>query len=241
MDVVYVLGKGSYWRDNELRYSLRSLEQHVRGYNKVVIVGECPKWVKNVLHIPYPDLYHPLTGKERNIMEKLREACRHPEVSDDFFACQDDYVFTQEIKVQGFPYYWDIEMQVYIAGRIIGDPYRESMENTFTALLLNGHNTLYFDIHVPIIYNKNRFRLIMQKHHDDWMLSYGCIIKSLYANSIKAEGMRLPDCKINSRRSRDEILEKIKGRPVFSYGDAGLREDMKDLLKQMFPKKSKYE
>ena len=40
MDVVYILGKGSVWKDNEIRYSLRSIEKHLTGFDRVFIVGQ---------------------------------------------------------------------------------------------------------------------------------------------------------------------------------------------------------
>jgi hypothetical protein len=56
MDLVYVLGSGSRWGDNELRYSLRSVEKHLKGYNNVYLVGDKPDWVRNVTHIPKQDI-----------------------------------------------------------------------------------------------------------------------------------------------------------------------------------------
>ena len=52
MTVVYVLGTGSKWKNYELLYSLRSIEKNLKGFTDVVIVGELPSWIQNVIHIP---------------------------------------------------------------------------------------------------------------------------------------------------------------------------------------------
>ena len=44
MDIVYILGNGSKFNNEEIRYSLRSLEKFVN-FDRVFIVGECPKFL----------------------------------------------------------------------------------------------------------------------------------------------------------------------------------------------------
>ena len=53
MDVVYILGTGSTSNDNEIRYSLRSIEKYLIGFNVVYIVGECPKFLKGIIHLDF--------------------------------------------------------------------------------------------------------------------------------------------------------------------------------------------
>ena len=55
MDIVIPLGTESRWHDNELRFTLRSIEKHLTGYRNVIIVGWCPPWVQNVVHIKKED------------------------------------------------------------------------------------------------------------------------------------------------------------------------------------------
>ncbi len=42
IDLVYILGKGSKWSDNEIRFSLRSIEKYF-DYRKIFIIGEKPE------------------------------------------------------------------------------------------------------------------------------------------------------------------------------------------------------
>ena len=72
IDVVYVLGKGTKWNDNEIRFSLRSLAKNVTGIRNVYIVGERPDFLKRVIHISYPDEL--LNNADGNITFKSRNA-----------------------------------------------------------------------------------------------------------------------------------------------------------------------
>ena len=64
IDVFYVIGTGSKWQNNELRYSLRSLEMFGKNIKDVYIVGNKPyfindkiKWVE-AYDIGYPSVNH---------------------------------------------------------------------------------------------------------------------------------------------------------------------------------------
>ena len=70
ISVVYPLGTGSKWQNNELRYSLRSLSK-ISGIGDVFIVGEKPDWVRNVIHIPCKDVPF---RKEYSIYTKIMAA-----------------------------------------------------------------------------------------------------------------------------------------------------------------------
>jgi hypothetical protein len=39
IDIVFTVGSGSNWKDKELMYALRGIQQHAKNYRGVVIVG----------------------------------------------------------------------------------------------------------------------------------------------------------------------------------------------------------
>ena len=45
MDMLYILGNGSKHDNQELRWSLRSLEKYGRNVGSIAIVGEPPEWL----------------------------------------------------------------------------------------------------------------------------------------------------------------------------------------------------
>ena len=57
MDIVYIIGKGSKWNNQELKYSLRSIAKYGINIGKVFIVGYKPNFVSDeVIYIPCDDI-----------------------------------------------------------------------------------------------------------------------------------------------------------------------------------------
>ena len=228
-DVVIPLGTGSRWQDNELRFCLRSIEKNLSGVNEVVIVGEKPKWLTNVRHIPCKDVPG---KKEFSIFTKINAAISEG-VSDPFIFTNDDIFFIKPIAPANFKFWYDSTIQVWhdkARGR-----YKKSIENTMN---LNGYNEHYTDIHTPIIYFHERIKRLPFV----WPCEY--VIKTLYTSTNffwEYEFEEMKDCKINAPRNYNEIMALIKDRMFFSVGEYGISIDMKKVLNDLFTKKSKFE
>lgn len=188
IDVVYVLGKGSTWNNNEIRYSLRSVEMYLHGFRNVWIVGELPVWLKNVNHIPAKDQFQ---VPDENIRHKILAACRHPEVSDEFLFINDDHYLLTDFIAAEFPYYYCSTIEQYVKTRG-HDGYGNRCLNTKRHLDQLGHESKYYDIHYPIRYNKAKFIEILGELPTK---QHGYVLKSLYANAVKVQGIETRDCK----------------------------------------------
>lgn len=231
-DVVYILGNGSPWQDNELRYSLRSVEKHLKGYRNIYLIGEKPKWISDqVIHFPCPE--DPEVCRERRIMEKVAFACQVEEISETFLFFNDDFFLVEDIKTD-VPYFQNGTLKEAMGRRKLEDSYWHSIRNTHKAA--DGDN---FDIHYPILYNKKDFLAAMSRHN--WNKKHGYTVKSLYCNTLGITGPYLKDLKINKKAMKDKLLEIIKGRDLFSISDRSLNTEMKELLNDLYPHKSKYE
>ncbi len=238
MDALYVLGKGSKWGNNELRYSLRSLKKYMKGIERIFICGECPEWIQNVYHIPCRDISPYAEFKEQNIYQKIVRACIEGELSNDFLFINDDHFFLKPAPA-AFPFFYDDPIEYIIKHRNNGSTYMITMRNTVEELNKRGCYTRHFDIHTPIIFNKNLF---MHVFHDwNWNKAYGYMIKSAYVNSLGITGDQEKDCKINRSLPAKLILDKIQERYVLSIGDSALNMDMKAFLQERFPDKSPWE
>ena len=196
MTVVYVLGTGSRWKNYELLYSLRSIEKNLKGFTDVVIVGELPTWIQNVIHIPAKDIPF---KKEFSIFSKIVAACNDERVSENFLFINDDHFLIKEIEVKNVNYYYQFTLLEKWA-KAHGH-YKQSILNVIEALNEVGGNDKYFDIHTPIIYNKKKF---LELENFDWKKEY--VIKSLYTNLQKFITLEeMTDCKINRNMTYDEI------------------------------------
>jgi hypothetical protein len=45
LDLVYTLGTGSQWQNNEIRFSIRSIIKNLTGYRNIYIIGETPNFL----------------------------------------------------------------------------------------------------------------------------------------------------------------------------------------------------
>lgn len=229
IDVVIPLGKHSPYDNEELRYCLRCIEKHLKNYRNIYIIGECPKWLTNVIHIPAIDD----SSHEINIMRKILVACETEEVSDNFLLFNDDHFLIKDVD-SDYPYYYQDDLW----RKVIGSSYRESCNNTRSILLQNKKEIKHFDIHCPIVYNKKAFRACMNTF--DWSIRSGYIIKSLYCNVYGIAGEEMEDCKIIADLDPLGLQSQLVGRHVFSCGDLGF-PCVEKYLREHYSKKSKYE
>lgn len=229
VDIVIPLNNRSTQKNLELRYCLRSIEQHLSGVGNVFIVGHCPEWVDNVIHIPADE--DPRNRfRDRNIMTKMSIACKDDRVSDNFLMVHDDHFLLADYHAGEFPYYHMGPMEPSES------QYGKTKQNTLS--LLGPVNN--YDTHCPIVFNKERFMRSVALA--DWSNWYGYCIKTLYCvmNGIGAEYAE--DLKIRMPLKSDEIMRLIKGRGWFSIGDRCFTEGgMKEVLNVLYPKQSKYE
>ena len=228
-DIVYVLGKGSVFDNNEMRLSLRSIEKHLKDYGRVFIVGLCPDWLENVTHIKWDD-----TEKipDKNIMLKLKKACETPEISDDFLFFNDDHYLLSPYSAPEFPYYYCKDLFTEVKKRR-GDSYGQRTANTMEYLKKNDLPTKYFDVHTPIIYNKAKF-LEHVVSAVDWKKTYhGFVIKSLYANSLRIEGQEL-DQDVKFQQPPHNQVPLMSTYPF-------VKASMQRYLFELFPEKCTFE
>lgn len=241
MDVVIPLGNGSPWKNNELRYFLRSLHRHLQGYGTIYIIGSCPDWLNTqapgIQHIPIANV-HP-AEPARNIYQKLLMACFLPGMSEKFLYCNDGYVFTQDVVAQNIIAHYKEHNLEESANRVqAGNTFRQALLNTAKALRDAKCDIKNFDVHVPMHINKNDF---VQLQDYNWNLPYGFTAKSLYANTFSIEGEAWYDCKINKDETPEHLNQLATQRWVFSYGDGAIFGNLRQWLQDRFPDKSPWE
>ena len=79
----------------------------------------------------------------------------------------------------------------------------------------------------------------MQKY--DWTNRWGFVVKSIYGNSLKLEGILEKDCKINGQLEIGHFKDIIKERKVFSVGNHALGNTLSSILNELYPHPSKWE
>ena len=154
MDVVYIYKDTT--SSDEFRYSLRSIEKHLKGYNTIWLVGRAPKWVSGLVKvISVNDRYY---NKQMNAINKILSACRNNNVSSDFILMNDDFFFLEDVHVD--------EIKTYTWGEITDEFISTKRGQYASALkrcvkLMGDDNRKNFEVHYPIVINKQKFRSLL--------------------------------------------------------------------------------
>lgn len=232
MDIVYILGNGSPWGNNELRYSLRSLALYARNVGDIIIVGECPDWVKDVHHSYLPD---PFSRKADNAWYKLKNICRHH--PEPFVLMNDDFYLLQGTDFETIPKYADGDISALVSKYDRKAPYPRCQQATAYVLASNGHPQRNYALHVPIIIRPEIIKP-MFKH---FSIQPGISFRNLYGNLCTRPHVELPDLKINTPMELQEIDAMLKDKMYFSIGDSFLNDTGKNYLANLYPNPSPWE
>jgi len=234
-DVVYILKNGSTNNNFELRYSLRSIENHLKNFGKVYIIGTKPAFLNDkVIGIEHADIY---TNKARNIMAKILRACNEKHISPNFMFFNDDYFLLRPMDANVYPNYYkgDLEYTVKVN---IGE-YAKHAKATLDALIQRESTIYNYDTHYPIIFNKFLYRATVEKL--DWEIPFGYISKSIYGNLNNLPGEFKTDCKISHAYTLPRILQLNENREMFSTSEAAMCMAMKKYIHSLYPEKSQFE
>lgn len=235
MTILYPIGTGSVWNNNELRFSLRSLE-FVKDLDSIFVVGSDPHFLsEQVTFIP---TNHKFDNPARGIFENLLAACLDERLPDRFLYCTDDLFFTAETEISNYPFYHLGEIKDKLKN--CSSEYYHHLFATQEALKKRGLPTLNFDGHYPMIVEKSK--VVELAFMYDWNRQHGFTFKSLYCNTFGISGEFRPDCKVNSPHSFDWWLNYASQRECFSIGDLALHEGgLVQFFNELFPKLSKFE
>lgn len=220
----------------ELKFTLRGFEKYYTGIDRLFIVGDKPE-LKNFTHVPWhQDEFSPKV-KERNIYHKILRACNEPEVSSNFLMASDDHFLLRPF--DDMPYFQKGELLYSWDKLSDSNPYRTTLVNTYDALVRKNLKTIHFNCHAPIIYNKEKFKEILPSF--DWTRGGGYAIKSLYCNSLGVRDTPYRGVKIKFPLNIHDLKKEIVMLDMFSASNDAFNSDMVTVLKQLFPKKSRWE
>jgi hypothetical protein len=233
MDLLYILGKGSQFHNEELRYSLRSLERFGKNIDRLILVGEKPNFLdySKVVHLPFKE-----EGvKDYRIASKILHACTTGTIAGDFLFCNDDFFFQKPFDCNAFPYYRKGQL---LYGKAV-TAYQCHLEVTRDYLISQNKPTLHFDVHCPIIYNSKKF-IKLSDHWEYSKTTIGLVVKSVYANSYLIKGKNYTDVKLKQLIDQRDF-DLINLNECFSIYDVAWKNGVESFLMREFQEKSKWE
>ena len=250
MDILYVVGTGSKWNNNELRYSLRSIEKNGINVGRVFIAGYLPDFVneKSVIFVPVKDK---TTVKHYNIIHAIDYVIQNTDIgindNGDFLYSSDDHFYIKPTDFGNYP--------IYSRGKDLPDNPKNCVghKKYYTTListrkLLQSYNLpyQYFSWHGNTHFNTKFWNDPIMKElvQKSYTMSEGCEPTCLMLNyqmSVEPfEFVVRADKKIKSNDNIKLFKAKIADREVFSTASI-ITPYLPQVLKEFFPNKSKYE
>lgn len=230
-DIVYILGSESRWANNEIRYSLRSVQKNLK-HGKIFVIGEKCDWFSDkIIHIPAED---PFEIKTKNAYHKLLIACNDKRISDNFILMNDDFFILNKIP-EIKPYYKCTLAQSIKRHKQKAGYYFNAIEETIK--YLGNKEALDYSLHYPFIYNKAKLKkLLLDIEKKDIVI----LLRAAYGNIYNLNGIQKDDVKIKNAREFKDLMRKKE--PVISTDDFIVKFALFGRkLKQLFKDKSVYE
>ena len=230
IDLLYILGRGSKWRNNEIRFSLRSVEKYLP-HARVWIIGELPSFLKNVVHVHAIDPYEVKTA---NAIFKLRAACREIDLSERFILMNDDFFILKHMARVEATHLGNLSDAIRDHSTKTGYYYR-GLRMTQDLLVQTGiQHPINYEVHAPMVIEKQKFLDLTDAF--DWTEGY--LFRSLYGNTYEIGGKKRIDTKVHEISQ----LETLAKGDILSTADrVVLRPELQHFLYQTFPKPSRYE
>lgn len=228
LDLVVPVREGPV--NQPLRYALRSWAAHL-AHRRVWVVGHLHPWAAGVGHIPL--VQGP--SKHENTAAAVRAACLHPEVSDPFLLCNDDFFVLRPTPVMPVLHRGRArQVEEDCEGRV-SDVYLDGMRATRELLADLGHpDPLSYELHLPMPIRKAGMldALAIGRHLPVLLM------RTVYGVLNQVGGLETADVKISHRGPRgfDRDARFLSTMPdSFTNGAAG------QLVRERFPAACRYE
>lgn len=221
MDYVYVCRNGI---NEELRYSLRSIQQNMPD-GKVWLVGSRPLWyVGNLISVP------DVGNKFDNIKNCISVASKHKGISDNFILMNDDFFALEKIqKVPVLNGGLLLDKIIRYKETRMPSKYIRLLELTYNQLVKYGiKDPIDYDIHVPMIMNKKKL---------EQSLNIAYFPRSAYGNFANIGGEKIKDVKVYNASGSIAVLDS----QYVSTEDKSFLNLKNKLLEKLFNEPSKYE
>lgn len=227
-DVVYILRNDIDEDNEELKYSLRSLENFE--YNKVCFAGGAPSNLVPDYQLEFEQEGHNKWRKVRNTIEAI---CNDPNISENFWLFNDDFFILKPYDQDKVYYNGTIPelIQRLEAQRGKGIAYVKHINRSLIILQENEMPIKNYSLHMPMLINKEKGKEVLEK------FQYGSAFRNLYGNYVDEGNEVCADCKISTPNILPEDTWGVvsTNERVFGYGEIG------KFIREKFQKKSRFE
>lgn len=247
VDIAIPLGPGSRKDNDELRIFLRSLEEHGRGWRRVLLLTDCaPAWLvedAQVRVIPAHDRYN--TNKDANLFEKMDLALAIAQLAGDvdMVFSADDCAVLQDVDFSMLPPIYNSRGPSHFARPEDGDDWRKwyrRMWHTLRELDMAWGN---WDAHVPQRWNVAAARKAIRE--TPYLRSEGrCIdtaVMGRWFGGAKPEDAIDQDEVKEWAKTAEKAMSLKLDKVFVAYNDGGFLHGLRERLFERFPQPSRWE
>lgn len=220
MDLVYICRDGD---NEELRYSIRSAVANIP-HDNIWVFGGKPDWyIGNHVRLKQNGF------KYDNARANLAAIARHYDVSKDFVLMNDDFYAIRPVETVE-PMHRGL-MQKHLDMIQVNLGYKELVQETFDTLIRIGvEQPLSYELHVPMVMNKDRLAKIIRMPG---------LWRSLYGNIYGIGGEEYLDVKVHNTIDIDSLMKNPL--PYISSHENTFQGILDGYFNTAFPSPSKYE
>lgn len=187
-DIVYFVKNGPI--NEELRYSLRSVEQNWQ-YRDVWFYGGCPAALQPDHHVETSQL---AASKFERVRDMMRLVCQNNQITEDFWLFNDDFFILRPVSEIMQPQYNGTlyERIVRIEDRHgqTSTLYTQRLRHLAKTLRKAQKGCLNYAVHKPMLINREKMLEVLKLYPDEPML------RALYGNYWDIGGENRHDMKI---------------------------------------------
>lgn len=243
MNILYMLGSGSRWQNNELRFSLRSIAKFGRNVGKVFLIGEKPDFISGkVFYEPYKQKIQPPHKNMAELISRAIEAFGS-DLGEHFLLAGDDYFYIRETDFDNYPHFKKGELPREVSSGIYGDEaYTKCLVDTRRFLEILGRPTGNYTQHCCGHIHADVWRDTKKYLDIAALFVQGVEPTAFHYNFLSGiDFVPRKDCKIAKAKNREDLLAQIGGRDVFSIYDSAIWQGVAEYLLEKFPLPCVYE
>lgn len=245
MDILYIVNKSQSACDNqELRWSLRSIEKHGKNVGRVFITDQFDFLSGKVTCVSPSETKD---TKCKDILNRLLYAIEQTDISEEFLVSMDDHCFVRDVDFDKFPYY--VRDTDYGNGPGMlpthentpqTGAYIEILKNTAQFLQERGLPTITFCGHFNMHCSKSLVYEFIEKYPEILDLEverWACFLNYLYSK----QSFEFVLCKDRKIVKYTEFEDKLEDAECISLSDMVTYCKSFAIMQNMFPHKSQYE
>lgn len=227
---VYLVGGN---RDHEeLRYSLRSLA-NAPAITQVWILGVVPEWVKGARRVELD----PAPEKFANHRQSLEAFCATKGAPREFYLMNEDHYIIEHVEGPLPTFHLGPTSEYFARTWRDRNTWFRAVKNTADWLAERGHGDVNcYEAHTPLLFDRVKLGRMLTEYPRDISLAAGTLYVEARAGDV---GVNVGNAKVkvddDLHAKLDQPMPYLSGNPESFNGAVG------DLLRDMFPHKSRWE